>query len=73
MKEQPGIEKYYQIQAKQIIDSMFDCKVFSEKLTRDDIQGFEDLMAFYFQSHARTATKCAEFSNTLKGLNDKKK
>lgn len=66
MKDKPEIEPYYQTQAKQIIDSMFDCKVFSDKLTRDDIQGFEDLIAFYFQSHARTASKCAEFSWNIK-------
>jgi hypothetical protein len=62
------IEPYYQTQAKQIIDSMFDCKVFNEKMTRDDMQGYENLIAFYFQSHAHTAKKCAEFSNSLKHL-----
>jgi hypothetical protein len=62
------IEPYYQTQAKQIIDSMFDCKVFNEKMTRNDMQGYEDLIAFYFQSHAYTARKCAEFSNSLKHL-----
>jgi hypothetical protein len=62
------IEPYYQTQAKQIIDSMFDCKVFNEKFTRNDMQGFEDLIAFHFQSHARTAKKCAEFTNSLKHL-----
>jgi hypothetical protein len=66
MKEENKIEPYYQLQAKQIIDSMFDCKVFSEKMSRDDMQGFEDLLAFYFHSHAKTAGRCAEFSWNLK-------
>lgn len=69
MENKKEIEPYYQNQAKQIIDSMFDCNVFSEKLTRDDIQGFEDLIAFYFQSHAKTSQKMAEFSNRIKNIN----
>lgn len=56
------IEPYYQIQAKQIIDCMFDSKVFAEKITRNDMQGFEDLVAFYFQSFSETAKRMAEFT-----------
>jgi hypothetical protein len=63
------IELFYQNQAKEIIDSMFDCNVFSENLTRDNIQGFEDLIAFYLQSGARSAKKMAEFSWSLKKIN----
>ena len=66
MKEK--IEPYYQSQAKQIIDSMFDCKVFNEKMTRNDMQGYEDLIAFYFQSFAETQRRMAEFSKTLEHL-----
>jgi len=66
--ENPKIEPFYQAQAKQIIDSMFDNKVFNEKMTRDDMKGYEDLLAYYFQSHASTARKCAEFSQKLKHL-----
>lgn len=62
------IEIFYQNQAKQIIDTMFDSKVFNEKLTRDNIQGFEDLLAFYFQSQADSVKKCVEFTNSLKNL-----
>lgn len=62
------IETFYQRQAKEIIDSMFDCKVFNEKMTRDDIQGFEDLIAFYLQSGAKSAKKMAEFSLSIKNL-----
>jgi len=66
MKEE--IEKFYQMRAKEIIDSMFDCKVFNDNFTRDDMQGFEDLIAFNFQSFARTASKMAEFSKSLQHL-----
>lgn len=65
MKEE--IEKYYQNQAKEFIDGMYDAKVFHEKLTRDDFNGFEDLLAFVLQSQARTAMKMAEFSVKYKG------
>ena len=64
----PEIEPFYQTQAKQIIDAMFDNKVFNSEMTRDDIQGFEDLIAYYFQSHAETARKCAEFTLKVKHL-----
>lgn len=56
------IEPYYRAEAKRFTDSMFDAKVFSEKLTRDDIQGYEDLLAYYMQSHAYSAQKIADFS-----------
>ena len=67
--ENKNIDPYYQVEAKRIIDSMFDAKVFSEKMTRDDMQGFEDLIAFYFESHAKTTKKSLEFILSVKHLN----
>ena len=64
-----SIDPYYQVEAKRIIDSMFESKVFSEKMTRDDMQGFEDLIAFYFESHAKTTKKSLEFILSVKHLN----
>ncbi len=55
------IETYYQTEAKQFVDSMFDAKVFSPEMTRDSIQAYEDILAFYMQSHAASAKKIAEF------------
>ncbi|HBI17167.1 MAG TPA: hypothetical protein DDY52_03395 [Candidatus Moranbacteria bacterium] len=43
--EKQKIEPYYQMRAKEIIDGMFSAKVFHEKITRDDMNGFEDLIA----------------------------
>lgn len=63
--EKQKIEPFYQQQAKQIIDSMFDNKVFNEKFTRDNMQAYEDLLAYYFQSHANTTRKCIEFTHKL--------
>lgn len=56
------IEPYYQARAKEIIDSMFNCKIFADRITRDDMNGFEDLIAFLMQSNAQTQYKLAEFA-----------
>lgn len=68
MEEENKIDPYYQFQSKRIIDAMFDAKVFSEKITRDDMNGFENLIAYYFQSHADTVRKGIEFVNKVKHL-----
>ena len=61
-------DEFNQAEPKKIIDSMFETKVFSKKMTRDDLQGFEDLIAFYFQSHAKTIKKSLEFILAVKHL-----
>jgi hypothetical protein len=62
------IEPFYQMQAKQFIDGMYDAKVFSEKMTRDDMKGFEDLLAYLFQTQAKSTKKAIEFLSSLKHL-----
>jgi hypothetical protein len=62
------IEPYYQGEAKRIIDAMFDNKVFNEKMTRDDMQGFEDLLAYYMQSNVESAKRGMEFAHKIKHL-----
>lgn len=59
------IEPYYQAEAKRIIDSMFDCKVFNEKMTRDDMKAYEDLLAYYFQSQNDSTKKATELLVSL--------
>lgn len=66
MEEEKKPEKYYQMRAKEVIDSMFDCKVFKDTITRDDMQGHEDLVAYLMQSNADTARKIAEFNFKFK-------
>lgn len=56
------IEQHNQEQAKRIIDTMFDSKIFAEHITRDDMQGFEDLIAFEFQCQSDSSHKIAEFT-----------
>lgn len=67
MKEET-IEPYYQREAKRVIDAMFDNGILAEKMTRDDMQGYEDLLAYYFQSHVNSARKGWEFAQKVKHL-----
>lgn len=56
------VEKYLQAQAKQIIDELFNAKLFSEKVTRDDMNSVEDLFAFTLQSSINSAVRCFELT-----------
>lgn len=60
------IELYYQNQAKGLIDSMFDTKIFKDSVTRDDMNGYENLVAYIFQAQAKTARKMADFEVKFK-------
>lgn len=60
-KEKPEVEPYYDREAKHIIDTMFDTHIFKETVTRDDMNGFQDLLGYIMQSHAHTAQKMAKW------------
>ena len=60
------IEKYYQMQGKEITDEFFDAKIFNEKLTRDDIDHVENVLAFYLQSNAQSVKKVTELTVKMK-------
>ena len=64
--EETKIELYYQNQAKEFIDTLFDAKVFKDKITRDDMKAIEDLLAFNFQVHAKSSYKCGEMMARFK-------
>lgn len=66
------IDKYYQNEAKRIVDNLFDAKVFNPSLTRDDMQNLEDLIAFYFQTFADSVRKTIEFTNSIEELKKNK-
>lgn len=53
-------DPFYQGEAKQLVDMMFDNSVFNPKMSRDDLQGVENLFAYYLDSNAKTARKVAE-------------
>lgn len=56
-----NIEKYHQVRAKHLIDTLFDKGLFAEGVSRDDMQSVENLIAFEYQSNADSAKKIAEF------------
>lgn len=60
------IEGFFQKNAKKFIDSMFEAGVFNDKMTRDDFNGYEDLLAFFIQSQCKSHYKMVEFSYKFK-------
>ena len=59
-------DPYYQKEAKRMVDMFFDNRLFNEKLTRDDLQSVEDLIAFYLDSTAKTTKKAADIMNRVR-------
>lgn len=59
--EETKIEGYYQNEAKRLVDTLFDGGFFKERITRDDMKGVEDLIAYILQSNAQSARKTADF------------
>jgi hypothetical protein len=53
-------EPYYQLRAKEIVDTLYEAKLFRDDFTRDDMKMLEDLIAFNFESYANTAKIMAE-------------
>lgn len=45
------IEKYNQETAKNIVDALFDSKIFCDDLTRDDLQNVEEILALTIQQN----------------------
>ncbi len=60
------IEQHNKIRAKEIIDAMFDVKIFADRITRNDMDGFEELIAYEFQCHQNSARKIAKFTEAWK-------
>lgn len=42
--------KYFQKDAKEVVDMLFDANVFKEKFTREDLAPVDDLIEFLLQS-----------------------
>lgn len=59
MSDPTKIEPYYQAQAKQLVDGLFDGGFFSETLSRDGMNDVEDLIAFFFQTICNSSVKAA--------------
>ena len=68
MSEPIKIEPYYQAQAKQLVDCLFDKGLLSETLNRDGMEAIEELLAFYLQTGADTAARCAGMTKKYKQI-----
>ena len=64
--EEKKIEPHYQAQAKMLVDGLFDGGFFSETLSRDGMNDVEDLLAFFLQTAAESATRCAIMNKKFK-------
>jgi|WetSurMetagenome_2_1015567.scaffolds.fasta_scaffold47201_1 hypothetical protein len=70
---EPVIEPYYQAQAKNLIDTLFDLGLLSESLSRDGLDSIEGLVALHFQQIAQSSARCAGFAKRYKVLGRLKK
>lgn len=59
------VDKSHQIKWKEIVDWLFDKRVFNEKMTRDDLQSVEDLIAYYLQCEYNSVIRYTEFKLKL--------
>lgn len=59
------VDKSHQIKWKEIVDWLFDKRVFNEKMTRDDLQAVEDLIAYYLQCEYNSARRYHEIQLSL--------
>ena len=60
MNEEPEIEPYYQNQAKDFVDTLFNNGYFDRDVKRKDMRDVENLLAYLLQSGAESARKVAE-------------
>lgn len=64
------VEPYYQRQAKEFVDLMFDKGLMNPELSRNSLQAIEDYIAFTFQSQAYSASRMAEITARRKYESD---
>lgn len=58
-KIKPKIDKYYQIQAKYVIDMLFDKGFLDKNVSRDDMDAIEEFLGYMFQSYSEMAANVA--------------
>lgn len=59
MTKKADVQPYYQKQAKDVVDMLFDKRLLADDLSRETVKGLEDLMGYLFQTQAETAVQCA--------------
>ena len=66
MKEE--IEKKYQKDAKDFIDTLFDNGYFHENVKRDDMRKIEELLAYLFQSNVNSAIRAKDMLRKIREI-----
>ena len=64
-------DKIFKQDAKQIVDLAFNAKLFKDELTRDDFNGFEDLIQFILQSRFESYQKADKLIKSVEARTNK--
>lgn len=59
-------QELFKADAKQIVDTIFDNKLFKDNVTRDNMNGFEDLIQFLLESKYNSHIKMLELTSKIK-------
>ena len=59
-------EHLFKQDAKQIVDLAFDKKLFKDEITRDDMNGFEELIDFLLSSRFESYKRAEELFDSLR-------
>lgn len=55
-----GIEPYYQRQAQEMVDTLYDKEFLDQRVSREAMRGLEDYIGFVMQSQVESAVKASE-------------
>ncbi len=56
---------YFKADGKQIVDMIFDAKMFKDDTTRDDMSGIEELIVYLLQSKFDTYARLAKLTGKI--------
>ena len=58
-------EEYFKQDSKQVIDMIFDAKMFKDDMTRDDMKAVEDLLCYLLESKFDTYKRLAKLMESI--------
>jgi hypothetical protein len=58
-------QEYFKRDAKQIVDMLFDNKLFVDRLSRDELNGIEELVCFLMQSRFDSHEKAKHLFDSI--------
>ena len=61
-------DEIFKQDAKTIVDSFFDQKLFVDKITRDDMNGIQEFIEYLLQSRYESYIRCKALSDKIKLL-----